>query len=194
MYSVYGTKQRMCIDRILQNPGLYVLFQVNNNFRYIITFPNHTDLMIAQSGETVAGHTLENLVLEYETIDNPDLADRVSTPYSSGRSLSSEHVTSVKALEWSKDSTFINENVNLPRKPMKAIVMLFTNKNRKDSEQYVYPNIESVKITIQGVPNSVLPQGNPKSRFCEEAKRLFDFKDEKRMKKPIYDNPTFLQR
>jgi hypothetical protein len=57
---------------------------------------------------------------------------------------------------------------------MKVIVMLFTNKTKTDSKEYFYPNIEKVKITVEGVPNSVYSQGIPKTRFYEEAKRIFE--------------------
>jgi hypothetical protein len=56
---------------------------------------------------------------------------------------------------------------------MKAIVMLFTNKTKTDSEEYIYPNIEKVRVTIEGVPNAVYSQGIPKTRLYEEARRLF---------------------
>ena len=36
-----------------------------------------------------------------------------------------------------------------------------------------------MKLTIEGVPNSVYSQGVPKSRFYEEAKRLFGQKEVK---------------
>ena len=56
---------------------------------------------------------------------------------------------------------------------MKAIVLLFKSKTPSGSEEYIYPNIEGVKLTIEGVPNSVYSQGIPKSRLHEEAGRLF---------------------
>jgi hypothetical protein len=56
---------------------------------------------------------------------------------------------------------------------MKAIVILFTHKPRTDSEEYVYPNIEKVRVTGEGVPNAVYSQGIPKTRLYEEARRLF---------------------
>ena len=34
---------------------------------------------------------------------------------------------------------------------MRAIVMLFTKATRGGSDQYFYPNIESVKITVEGL-------------------------------------------
>ena len=56
---------------------------------------------------------------------------------------------------------------------MKGVVLLFTNKTVTDSEEFVYPNIDSVKVTIEGVPNEVYSQGIPKSRFYSEAERVF---------------------
>ena len=50
---------------------------------------------------------------------------------------------------------------------------MFKSKTPSGSEEYVYPNIEGVKVTIEGVPNSVYSQGIPKSRLHEEAGRLF---------------------
>jgi hypothetical protein len=61
----------------------------------------------------------------------------------------------------------------MPKSSMKAIVMFFTNKTKTDSEEYVYPNINKVRVTVEGVPISVYSQGIPKTRFYEEAKRIF---------------------
>ena len=38
---------------------------------------------------------------------------------------------------------------------------------------FVFPNIEKVKITIEGTPSQIYSQGIPKNRFYDEAKRLF---------------------
>jgi hypothetical protein len=121
----------------------------------------------------LAAYTLENIELEYESIDNVELARDVESRYNAGRKLSFEHVTLMKKTEWDKDSTLINETINVPRSSMKAIVMLFTSKTKTDSEEYVYPNVEKVRVTVEGVPNSVYCQGIPKTRLYEEAKRIF---------------------
>ena len=71
----------------------------------------------------------ENLELEYETIENESVASVVSSSYSTSRSLI---------------------------KSMRAIVCLFSKTTSPtDSEEYLFPNIESVKVTIEGVPNAV---------------------------------------
>ena len=124
-----------------------------NNFQYIITLPKASDIMVAQSGSSVGGYNLENLELEYETVENQDLVSEVMSGHEAGRFLSYEHATLMKTTEWDKSSTLINETINLPRKSMKVVIMLFRNKTITNSEEYVYLNIESVKVTIEGIPN-----------------------------------------
>ena len=171
--SIYGTKLKKPIDKIIGDHGLYTPFTMNNNPMYILTLPEADEIMTAQGGQKVEGYKLENLELEYETIENDSLASEISSMYTTGRSLSYKHVTLMRTSNWDKSLTIVNENINIPRKSMSAIVLLFTNKVRTDSEQYLYPNLEKVRLTIEGVPNSVFSQGLPKSRFFEEAKRFF---------------------
>ena len=159
---------------------VFMLLTISNNLQFIITLPKATDIMIAQSGQSVGGYTLENLELEYE-LENQDLTSNVVSEYETGRSLSYEHVTLMKTTEWNKDSTTVNETMNLPRKSIKAIMLLFRNKTITDSEQFVYPNIESVKATIEGITNSVYSQGILKSRFFEEPNRVVKYNEEKNM-------------
>ena len=173
LFGVFGTKQKIRINKILKDHGLYAPHNMANDLQYVITLPAAAEIMSAQGGENVEGYTLENIELEYESIDNIDLARKAEGLYGSERELSFEHATLMKKTEWSKDSTIINETINVPRRSMKAIVMLFTNKTKTDSEEYIYPNIEKVRVTIEGVPNAVYSQGIPKTRLYEEARRLF---------------------
>ncbi|CAB4040770.1 Hypothetical predicted protein [Paramuricea clavata] len=173
LHSVYGSKLRKPVDKIIADHGLYTPFSMNNNPMYILTLPQSDEIMTAQGGEAKGNYKLDNLELEYETIENDALASEVSRMYSTGRSLSYKHVTLMRTSNWDKDLTIVNENINIPRKSMSAIVLLFTNRVRTDSEEYIYPNIDKVNLTIEGVPNAVFSQGLPKNRFFEEAKRFF---------------------
>ncbi|CAB4010657.1 Hypothetical predicted protein [Paramuricea clavata] len=173
IHSVYGSKLRKPIDKIIADHGLYTPFYMNNNPMYILTLPQSDEIMTAQGGEAKGNYKLDNLELEYETIENDALAGEVTRMYSTGRSLSYKHVTLMRTSNWDKDLTIVNENINIPRKSMSAIVLLFTNRVRTDSEEYIYPNIDKVNLTIEGVPNAVFSQGLPKNRFFEEAKRFF---------------------
>ena len=119
--SVYKDLWRTKTDRlqtleygILDNHGLYAPFSMNNNFQYIITLPTASTIMTAQSGSAVGTSSLENLELEYETVQNPYIAMEVTQGYSTGRSLSYEHTTLMKTTEWGAASTSVNENINIP--------------------------------------------------------------------------------
>ena len=86
MFAVHGTKQRIRLGKILEDHGLYAPYSMINNFQYSITLPSASDIMKAQSGEAVAGYSLENIELEYETIENQDLANH-TTPQRDMRSV-----------------------------------------------------------------------------------------------------------
>jgi hypothetical protein len=115
IHSIYGSEQRIRLDKILGDHGVFAPFNSKLSTTFIITLPSAESIMSAQTNETVDGYTLENIELEYETIDNQDLAQESSSKYDLGRSLVYEHVTHVKALNWSKDSTVENETMNFPR-------------------------------------------------------------------------------
>ena len=137
MLSIYGHKQKICLDKIIRDHGLYAPFFMNNNFRYVITLPESNEVMTVQASQTLGTYTLEDLQLEYETIENMDIANEIAEKYSIGRSLSYEHITLMKTVVWAAASTLMNENINIPRKSMKAIVLLFTKQSRVDSEGYI---------------------------------------------------------
>ncbi|CAB3995062.1 Hypothetical predicted protein [Paramuricea clavata] len=119
-----------------------------NHLQYVITVPAANEIMNTQGGENVKGYTLENIELEYESIDNIELARKVESPHNAGRKLSFEHVILMKKTEW-------------------------TRQIKTDSEEYVYPNIEKVRVTVEGVLKAVYSQGITKPRLYEEARRLF---------------------
>ena len=54
---------------------------MENDLQYVITLPEANEIMSAQGGEAVEGYTLENIELEYESIDNIDRARKVENLY-----------------------------------------------------------------------------------------------------------------
>ena len=174
---VYGTKQRIHLDKIISDHGLYTAFNLLYTLTFVITLPPADEIMEAQSGQKVQGYTLENIELEYETIDNRQIAADITKRYKDGHTLSIEHVTMLKSVEWDKDTTMVNETINITRKTMRGTLMLFQEKDETDPEKFINPNrcITSAKITIEGVPNMIYSQGLPKKRIFEEAQRLFEY-------------------
>ena len=127
--------------------------------------------MVAQTNQKVAGYSLEDVRLEY-SIENPDVYNKALSSFQS-RTLVFEDVTFIDEENWGKDTTIINKTINLPCSSMKHIVMLFKKKTLTDSEEYVYPKIKRVDVTIEGNPNSVYSQGLVKSKLFEEARNVF---------------------
>ncbi len=148
-HSVYGNKQRIRPDKILGDLGVFAPFNSKLSTTFMITLPRAESIMSAQSGENVDGYTLENLELEYETIDSQELAQESSSKYDLGK----------------RNSTIENETINFPWKSLTAVVMLFGNKTVTDIEEFIFPNIETVKITIEGTPSQIYSQGIPKNRL-----------------------------
>ena len=60
---------------------------------------------------------------------------------------------------------------------MKAIVLFWNPADRTDSEEFAYPNVDEVDISVDGVPSTVYTQGIEKTRYYEDAWRLFCHKN-----------------
>ena len=143
------------------------------DFQYRITPPKSKKIMKAQDSEEVGEYRLTDVQLECEVIESEDLAERVRGEYNIRRSLGYDYTTLLKTLPWSKDNTREVIDVNIPRKSMKAVVLLFTKKNAGDSEEFVFPNLTRVNVTVEGNPNDIYSEGLAKRDMYREAVRLF---------------------
>ena len=91
-----------------------------------------------------------------------------------GRTLGYDYTTLLKTLSWNKDSTLEVIDVNIPRKSLKAIVLLFTEADAEDSEHFPFPNLKKVNVTVEGNSNELYGEGLEKRDMYDEAKRFFD--------------------
>ena len=111
--------------------------------------------------------------MEYEIIERKDLVRQVKDQYNIGRSLGYDYTTPLKTLTWKKDSTREVIDVNIPRKFMKAIVLLFTQVDADDSENFPFANLMRGSVTVEGNPNDLYSEGLAKCDMYDEAKRFF---------------------
>ncbi len=142
--------------------------------------------MIAQSGESVGGYALKEPKLIYESIESPDMYSQAANEYVD-TDFPFVDVSYLKPTNWLKDQTSVVETINVPRKSMRAIVILFKHADTEDSEEYVYPNITKVDVTIDGRPNAVYSNGISTDDLYREAKRVFHVKDSNMTEKRFYD-------
>ena len=167
-------------------------YGLNNNIQYVISLPSASKIMVAQSRESVEGYSLRDVNLTYETIESHDLYSQALTEYAD-TNFPFEHITHSQLSNWRKDQTDINEVIDLPRKSMRAIVMLFKHADTVDSEEYIFPKIKKVEIkkveiSIDGDPNAVYSKGMKTNDLYREAKRVFNVKDTNMTEDRFYDN------
>ncbi len=75
---------------------------------------------------------------------------------------------------------------------MRAIVMLFKHADTVDSEEYIFPKIKKVEISIGGDPNAVYSKGMGTNDLYREARRVFGVKDTDMTEEKLYDNKIAL--
>ena len=145
------------------------------DFEYRITLPQSKKIMKAQDGEDIGEYKLTDLHLEYEIIESEDLVREVKDQYNVGRSLSYDYTTMLKTLPWNKSSTREVIDVNIPGKSMKALILLFTKKDAGDSEEFTYPGLTRVNVTVEGNPNDLYSEGLASRDMYDEfeARRFF---------------------
>ena len=150
-----------------------------SDVEYRFTLPQTNEILLAQTGQKLADYRLSDMNLEFETIEGEKLAESVRNAFVDTRDLWFDYTTLLKTLEWRKDSTREVIDINIPRESMKAVVLLYTQKKPTDSEEFYNAEVESVKVTIEGNPNSVYSQGLKRSQIYEEAKRFFGTQKDK---------------
>ena len=173
LHKIFGNTIRIQLGQILENCGLFAPYALRDEFEFEMRLASDEEILVPRGKDGVVGsYELTNLRLEYEVIENKDIADEIVELYDGEHTLSFEDVMAYKTKIWRDDSTIQNLHVNPSRQSLRAIVCLFKT-DTESSENFEYPNIERVKITSDGVPGAVYNYGIPKDKLFLEAKRLF---------------------
>ena len=165
-------RMKIPLGKILADHGPYAPYGMFD-FEYRITLPKSEKIMKAQSGQEKGSYKLTDLRLEYEVIESENLVREVKDRYMVGRSLGYDYTTLLKTLSWNKDSTLEVIDINIPRKSLKALVLLFTEAGKDDSEHFPFPNLEKVNVTVEGNPNDLYSEGLARRDMFDEAQRFF---------------------
>ena len=165
-------RMKIPLGKILEDHGPYAPYGMFD-FEYRITLRKSKKIIKAQDGEDKGEYKLTDLHLEYEIIESEDLVREVRDQYNVGRSLGYDYTTLLKTLSWKKDSTREVIDVNIPRKSMKAIVLLFTKSDAGDSENFPFAGLTKVNVAVEGKPNYLYSEGLAKRDMYDEARRFF---------------------
>ena len=166
-------RMKIPLGKILCDNGPYAPYGMCD-FVYDITLPRSEKIMKAQANEKTGTYRLTDLQLEYDVIKSEGLANSVRGTYNAGRSFPYNFSTLLKTLPWAKGNTREVIDINIPRKSMKAVVLLFTEKDAGDSEHFPFPNLTQVDVTVEGNPNDIYSRGLAKRNMYREAVRFFE--------------------
>ncbi len=186
LFKARGRRIKIKLEKIFNNQGLFAPSALNGGVEFNFKTPDASEIMIAQSGESVGGYALKEPKLIYESIESPEMYSQAANEYVD-TDFPFVDVSYLKPTNWLKDQTSVVETINVPRKSMRAIVILFKHADTEDSEEYVYPNITKVDVTIDGRPNAVYSNGISTDDLYREAKRVFHVKDSNMTEKRFYD-------
>ena len=153
------------------------MYVLKDTFKFELTLAPVSDTVYFSLNTPEATYKITNLELEYASIHNKYIAEEAAVSYRVGRGFFYENIILHKEFKISKpNDSVINESVNIPGKSMTGILCLFTesyNDGTRKSEKFVNPNITSIDITIDGMPNQLYSKGMVPKHFWESIKRRY---------------------
>ena len=176
--AIHNTKYVIPLDHpVLSDHGALYPKALPHPLMFEITLPKVDRIVNHDKKEkekTPPTYRMTNLELEYSIISSDNLSHEAMTSYQVGKGFFYENVILHKTFSISKpNDSVINQHVNLPRRSMTGILCLFEesyDEGKRDSEKFVNPDIRSVNINIDGMPNRLYSKGMIPSDFWEAIK------------------------
>ena len=177
--TVHNTKYVIPLDHpVLSDHGSLYPKALPHPLIFEITLPKVDQIVNhdkAEEKKTPPTYRLTNIELEYQCINSDDLSREAASTYQVGKGFFYEYVLLHKTIPISKpNDSVINEHVNLPRRSMTGVLCLFEETHdtgKRDSEKFVNPDIKSININIDGMPNKLYSKGMVPTDFWESIKR-----------------------
>ena len=173
---VYGKKYRINLDhQILTDHGVFYPQALYTNLVFeLILAP--ADQVVIGSDPTKLKYKLTNIQLECEMIRSEDLADEATSVYQNAKEFLYDHVSRGNVMRIDTSNKLINIKVDSQRRSMTGILLLFVKPftaGARDSEKYVFPDINKVSVTINGSPNMLYNNGIESRDAWTQVSRFF---------------------
>ena len=185
---IYSKKYKINLDNeILNDHGVFYPQGLYHELLFQLTLAPASQV-VKGSDATKLKYNLTNIQLQYETIsdnakERETLGEKVKSEYTSGKEFLYDHVAFDKTFSFKKGTeTNINVKVNAQRRSMKGLLLLFVEPytaGARDSEKYIFPDINKIKVTINGKPSMLYNEGIEKWDIWEEVSRFFIKEKEK---------------
>ena len=109
-------------------------------------------------------------------IRSEKLANQATLADENGKEFLYDHVTSFLFYPFDEKSRIINIKVDSQRRSMKGILFLFVepySKGARDSENFVFPDLKKVTVTINGSPTMLYNNGIESRDAWRQVSRFF---------------------
>ena len=174
---VHGKKYRINLDhQIMTDHGVFYPQALYTDLVFELVL-SPASRVVKGSDPTKLKYKLTNIELEYEMIHSKDLADEAVSVYESGKEFLYDHVSlDSNVVKVDTSTGVINIKVTAQRRSMKGILLLFVkpySAGARDSEEYAFPDINKVSVTINGSPNMLYNGGIKGPDAWREASRFF---------------------
>ena len=192
MNKVYGKRYRINLDhQILTDNSIFYPQALYSDLAFEVTLAPASQV-VKGSDPTKLKYKLTNIQLEYKRIHSQMLAEEAKRVYTTGKEFAYDHVILDKVMPINKGTdTRINIKVNAQRS-MKGILLLFVEPytaGKRDSEKYIFPDLNKVKVMINGLPNRLYNEGIESEDIWSEVSSFF-IKEKKQT--PAYDSGKVL--
>ena len=176
--AIHGTKYKIPLDHpILRDHGVFYPKGLAHPLTFEITLASVSNVLVYADAVITPSYSLSNIELEYSCVTSHLLASECLSQYQVGKGFQYEHVVKNKTFTIDKaNDSVINEQVNIPRRSMSGILFLFIEgygEGSRNSEKFVNPEITSVTIDIDGVPNQLYSKGMVHPDFWESILNRF---------------------
>ena len=173
---VYGSKYKIPLDfeMLTEHAPLYKA-AIDEDIIFEITF-NQNDQVLKSTKIKDMAYKLTNICLEYDTFTDQSIASTIAQQYSSGYAFMYDKVDHLKTEKVTNNETDINQNINIPRRSVKGVLILFEkafDTGTRETEHFYNPKIKKVDITIEGIGAQLYDKGLKMMNQWEEAKKFF---------------------
>ena len=181
--AVFDKKYKIPLDfELLSTHAPFYKFPIQEDVIFELTLAPKEDVIVTATTLNM-NYELKNICLEYDTVTNEAIARQLLNNYTAGYSVFYDWIDHFKTLNVTAATTLINENINIPKRSMKGILLLFVTEytdGTRDSEKFENPNISKIKVTIEGIANKLYPEGMRMLDQWNEAKKHFMTEDIKK--------------
>ena len=111
-----------------------------------------------KSANADASYTIFNISLEFGTVTNASLASQIRTQHMKG-SILYDGILRSRIIPLKNSDTSFSVDIYSPLKSLKGVLLIFmkersATKFERDTEEFYYPKITKVKVTVEGSPTT----------------------------------------